>query len=265
MDYIKDFNLNSGNIKLGLGPFTDLTNKEYSKIILNSGFQKAHKSNPKEKVEISDNFDWRDTNSVTPVKSIGQTCKSDYVFTAIEALETEYNISYGHQTVFSTQQYIDCSDRNDTCENSNIKSIWSYLNAVQNIESDANYTYIGKKMKCDYKRELSAFSFGKIYYEYLNTGENYLYNVIQRPIVVFLNFTPESLQHYKSGIYDILEECDGNLDHYGLLVGYGIENNVTYWIIKNNFGSNWGEKGYIRLIRGRTMCGIGKNSYHISL
>ena len=48
------------------------------------------------------------------------------------------------------------------------------------------------------------------------------------------------------------------LDHAITVVGYGSEGGVDYWLIKNSWGTNWGENGYIRLQRGVNMCGIGR-------
>ena len=79
------------------------------------------------------------------------------------------------------------------------------------------------------------------------------------PLAVALNADP--LQYYDSGILDLdTEECDPEgMNHAVTLVGYGSENGNDYWIVKNSWGTSWGEQGYFRIARGKGTCGI--NTY----
>ncbi|THD18723.1 putative pre-pro-cysteine proteinase [Fasciola hepatica] len=62
---------------------------------------------------------------------------------------------------------------------------------------------------------------------------------------------------YRSGIYQSRTCSPFHLNHAVLAVGYGTQGGTDYWIVKNSWGSFWGEHGYIRLARNRdNMCGI---------
>lgn len=63
--------------------------------------------------------------------------------------------------------------------------------------------------------------------------------------------------HYFSGIITD-NSCGTGLDHAILAVGYGIENGFEYYIVKNSWGADWGEKGYVRIaaVDGVGICGI---------
>jgi KDEL-tailed cysteine endopeptidase len=60
-------------------------------------------------------------------------------------------------------------------------------------------------------------------------------------------------------------DCTTDLDHGVAVVGYGVDANGTkYWIVKNSWGTNWGEHGYIRMQRSinkkEGICGIAMDA-----
>jgi len=67
-------------------------------------------------------------------------------------------------------------------------------------------------------------------------------------------------QIYGGGIYS--KANDFVMDHAVQLVGYGSEGSQDYWIVRNSWGSGWGESGYMRVARygeGKEPCGMDNN------
>jgi len=81
--------------------------------------------------------------------------------------------------------------------------------------------------------------------------------VAKQPVSVAIEADQSSFQLYGGGV--LTKECGSKLDHGVLLVGYGTDNGTEYWKLKNSWGPNWGEHGYLRIERGLPgagQCGI---------
>jgi cathepsin B len=65
----------------------------------------------------------------------------------------------------------------------------------------------------------------------------------------------EDFLSYKTGVY---QHTSGSAlgGHAVRILGWGTENNTPYWLIANSWNSDWGDKGYFKMIRGKNDCGI---------
>lgn len=70
--------------------------------------------------------------------------------------------------------------------------------------------------------------------------------IAQQPVSVTIDAGEYPFQHYFGGIITD-PTCGVGLDHAVLAVGYGVEDGVEYYLVKNSWGADWGEKGYVRI------------------
>jgi len=87
------------------------------------------------------------------------------------------------------------------------------------------------------------------YQEISSVTEESIYSNGPHAIKLYAN---ENFHHYESGIFDD-ELCPKDKHNHDVLnVGYDIDGN--YWIIRNSWGDDWGEQGYIRIKSGSNIC-----------
>ena len=84
--------------------------------------------------------------------------------------------------------------------------------------------------------------------------------VSQGPVSVAIQADTKTFQMYKSGVITS-SGCGTKLDHGVLTVGFGTENEVDYWLVKNSWSSAWGDNGYVKIERSdstndKGICGI---------
>jgi C1A family cysteine protease len=80
-----------------------------------------------------------------------------------------------------------------------------------------------------------------------------------RPVAVSIEGESDFFRHYRGGI--ISKGCGSNLDHAILAVGYGTEKGKDYFIIKNSWGTSWGERGFARIAIDQ--CGITQEAVSV--
>lgn len=78
------------------------------------------------------------------------------------------------------------------------------------------------------------------------------------PIDVSLDAT--NIANYAGGIFQDSQCSQDTMNFAALVVGYGNENGNEYWIVKNCWGPNWGEQGYMRIQKNVNTCGIASDA-----
>jgi len=242
----------SGEHTVGITKFSDLTSEEFKTQYLtlqtpNSWCQPAGFLQVLEDVPAS--LDWRTKSGVSPVKDQGQ-CGSCWAFSTIAYLESQSLIKNQKALTYSEQQLVDCDHLGDQgCNGGLMQTALKYIQQ-NGVESDQSYPYKARGQTCAYNKSLTIATVSDIKcYEAVNTTtlQGYVANV--GPVSIAVDAT--SFQRYSSGVMN----CSGtSLNHGVLLVGY-TENS---WIIKNSWGKNWGEQGFVRVsnLSGKN-CGVG--------
>jgi C1A family cysteine protease len=90
------------------------------------------------------------------------------------------------------------------------------------------------------------------YYYDINQDEEWMKHYLFNNGPLYVSFyVSNDFYSYRSGIYtDSRRFCGTQYNNHAvLLVGYGTENGLNYWKLKNSWGTNWGENGFFRLRR----------------
>jgi len=241
----------NGEAVFGVTQFSDLTSAEFQAQYLN------YRPRPRGEVEvptfdgpIANDVDWRNNGVVTPIKDQGQ-CGSCWAFGATAAIESYGKLvgGYALQTL-APQQITSCDTTSYGCQGGWAEHAFNYVVKAGGIQAEATYPYTsgttGQTGSC--RANPSSFVAKIRGYTAVAAGESNLATALNSgPPTVCLAAT--YFQTYTGGILSV---CDNNVDHCVQAIGY----TSTYWIVRNSWGTGWGEAGYIRVQRGSDLCMI---------
>jgi len=212
--------------------------------------------------EVPSSFNSVDNGHVSSVKN-QKNCGSCVAFANMALIETCFKKLTGVFGDYSEQELVDCGYGQNGAKGCN--GAWPFAYAKwtadgrKSLTHESRYPYLNKEPRLTCPTNLEAYNQGaqvtESYYTYEGDEELMKRLVVEHGAVQAGVRSAGPFQEYSGGVF---AGCTSdNTDHAVTVVGFGTDNGVDFWLIKNSWGPDWGEQGYIRLKRGVGMCGIG--------
>ncbi|KAM9824118.1 cathepsin S-like [Neosynchiropus ocellatus] len=229
-------------------------------------------------VIIPESVDWREKGLVSEVKMQG-SCGSCWAFSAVGALEGQLKKTTGVLLSLSPQNLVDCSGKygNHGCDGGFMTSAFEYVIGNEGIDSESSYPYVAVPSECRYKPENRAANCSN--YGILPEGDEASLKravAVIGPVSVAIDASRPKFLFYHHGEWNTRQSislsnlsfldhsgvytdhtCTHDINHGVLVVGYGTERGQDYWLVKNSWSTNYGDKGFVKMARNRNnQCGI---------
>lgn len=202
-------------------------------------------------------INWVEKGGVTGVKDQGQ-CGSCWSFSTTGALEGAYFVKYGRLPVFSEQQLVDCDNfqhggKDHGCNGGLMDNAFNWIEKNNGLCSEESYPYVSGTTKSAGTCQTTCSSIEDSavlnYVDVAKSSDDAMMSALTRqPVSIAIQADQKDFQLYQTGVFT--GECGTGLDHGVLAVGYGSENGDDYYLVKNSWGTVWGDNGYIKLGRG---------------
>jgi len=251
--------------KWGVTKFMDMTSDEFKNIIL---MKKTIPTNrPKKNLFAGElppipegtTFDWRSHSPsvVTPVYNQAQ-CGSCWAFSITENIESQWALAGNQLASLSMQQVVSCDTNDDGCGGGDPPTAYEYVIGAGGLEPYADYPYTsenGETGSCQFN-QADILAHISSYTTIGSEQQAQSYLTSNGPLSVCVD--AESWQYYNGGVITTESDCGTSLDHCVMITGYGTESGVNYWWVRNSWGTDWGQSGYLQVESGADVCGIAQ-------
>lgn len=273
LEYIKETNAKNLGFTVGINNFADITIDEFKAIYTSNIVPHS--------VERTVNFDAEadlDENEIVhnvsldklapiswgsnlPLTRNQQACGSCWAFSFLTAIETCYNKNFGVKVVLSPQDLIECDPRN-SCSGGIMTSVVNHvLDFGVAHDNQVPYTSGLTEAKGTCKKELKRnFILDNATYAPSTYSRDATYEALKLgALQTSIDSATEEFVRYESGI--INPKCSNYSNHGIVVFGYGVDNEVEYWEIRNSYGKLWGQNGNgkMRVNTKTGSCNIDKN------
>ncbi|KAJ3708634.1 hypothetical protein LUZ61_012339 [Rhynchospora tenuis] len=190
----------------------------------------------------------------------GYAC-SCWAFSTIVSVEGINQIRTKDLVSLSEQELIDCDTSDDQgCNGGLMDDAFKFIEKFGGVTTESDYPYRAANGSCNAMKIKSSVVVIDGHEDVPENNELALLKVVaNQPVSVAIEASGQAFQFYSQGVFT--GNCSTELSHGVAIVGYGIDkDNTKYWIVKNSWGPDWGEQGYIRMQRDvkakEGLCGI---------
>lgn len=261
--------INSQNLTYSLGHnrYSGMSSDEFNnfmglrtnKLLLSERIHEPIYKDNLHMIKLSDSVNWVDKGAVTDVKDQGQ-CGSCWSFSTTGALEGIFYIENGELISFSEQELVDCDKlgnggRDHGCNGGLMDNAFNWIIKQDGLCSEEEYPYFSgttkdrgdcKSHQCTNVKNSDIKGF---YDVKPSSDDDMMAALSKQPVSIAIQADQREFQLYKSGVFT--SKCGTELDHGVLVVGYGSEDGLDYYLVKNSWSDTWGDGGYIKLGRGK--------------
>ena len=254
---IAEINADPANtFTVGHNQFSTWTDSEYKRVL---GFKPWSQNviDVEDGVPTADSVNWVTAGAVTPVKNQG-SCGSCWSFSSTGAMEGAWFIKSGNLLSLSEQELVDCDHLGSNgCNGGSMEGAFQWYKSNK-TELESDYGYTARNGTCKETSYTGQFNSTGYKTVTANSSSALMASIQTGPTSVAIEADKSAFQMYTGGILNSTA-CGTSLDHGVLAVGYGTENGQAYYLVKNSWGSSWGDNGYVKIANngdGAGICGI---------
>jgi len=244
-----------------------LTPEEFKAYLGRSG---SKVSSPGERVQLRSSaplppsVDWRDKKVISPVKDQGM-CGSCWAFGSTEQVESYVALSGAALPILSPQELVSCNKNPQHCGGTggcggSIPELAFEFVKTSGLALEKDYPYLGRDAPCNTTAMSKPAATATGWVRLVQNDYDSVLTALATIGPLAVNVWAMPFQGYRSGVFTGCNyKTNMDIDHVMQLVGYGTDAGKDYWIIRNSWGSSWGENGYIRVARDKqslSTCGL---------
>jgi cathepsin L len=243
--------------------FSDWTDAEWDAFL-------THQQEPEDVVEeepvedfVGSEVNWVTAGCVNAIKDQGQ-CGSCWAFSGVSTFESEVCITNTDSLPnLSEQQQVDCNTRCYGCNGG-----WGYMvfDYYENYAAmkEAAYPYTAKDGVCQYSSSNNTGLGDRSYSRVSKNSPSSMKSALDsHTLSVSVAASSYAFQTYSSGVFAD-STCGTYTNHATNVVGWGTDGSTEYWLMRNSWGTSWGDNGYMKLaiVDGHGYCAIQTAPYY---